>query len=249
MRVQVKGKIFRICHVWFEDYIPDIINSDITIFHNSNVKCDNKSKEFFSLKSDLSQSIDELSKLFSKTTRNEINRAQKDGFVSKYYTCEQLKSDNSILYSFGDTYHQLYNEKNIKNMFLNFNEINSYIENNHFLLSVSIFNDVPVIYHSYILDSKNARLLHSCSNFRTLDSLIKNSISRANRMLHKDDFIYLKKLGIKEYDWGGISSFDTPNGIDNFKMSFGGEHIKYYYIRIENNIKAKLLNRIISLKH
>ena len=32
------------------------------------------------------------------------------------------------------------------------------------------------------------------------------------------------------YDWGGISDFDNPNGIDEFKLKFGGDKITYYNV-------------------
>ena len=34
--------------------------------------------------------------------------------------------------------------------------------------------------------------------------------------------VLVEKNKIKLLDWGGISSIETPNGIDNFKMGFGG---------------------------
>ncbi|WP_242886157.1 hypothetical protein [Faecalibacterium sp. BCRC 81149] len=38
----------------------------------------------------------------------------------------------------------------------------------------------------------------------------------------------LKEMGVKEYDWGGIASCDEPNGIDRFKMPFGGRYNEDY---------------------
>ena len=35
-------------------------------------------------------------------------------------------------------------------------------------------------------------------------------------------------MGVKEYDWGGIASCDEPNGIDRFKMPFGGRYNEDY---------------------
>lgn len=32
-------------------------------------------------------------------------------------------------------------------------------------------------------------------------------------------------MGVKEYDWGGMASYESPNGINKFRMSFGGEYL------------------------
>lgn len=53
------------------------------------------------------------------------------------------------------------------------------------------------------------------------DSAMRNAIGRANKYLHWHDWLLLKNIGVIEYDWGGIASYDNPNGIDKFKMSFG----------------------------
>ena len=47
------------------------------------------------------------------------------------------------------------------------------------------------------------------------------------------------------YDWGGLSSFDNPNGIDTFKMSFGGEKVIYYDETVIKSFKYKLLRKLL----
>ena len=49
-----------------------------------------------------------------------------------------------------------------------------------------------------------------------------------------------RKKGLIRYDWGGISDFDNPNGIDEFKLKFGGEKITYYNIFAGNTLLGKL---------
>lgn len=39
---------------------------------------------------------------------------------------------------------------------------------------------------------------------------------------------------------GGISSYSNPNGIDKFKMSFGGEYRKYFNVFAICSKKAKI---------
>ena len=89
-----------------------------------------------------------------------------------------------------------------------------------FIIYVNFFRMLLNKYHSCICDDKNIRLLHSCSEFRETDTAFRNAIGRANKYLHWKDMLYFINQHKEKYDWGGISSFDTPNGIDKFKMSF-----------------------------
>ncbi len=77
-----------------------------------------------------------------------------------------------------------------------------------------------------ICDREEARLLHSASCFRE-ESADQSLIGRANKRLHWEDIKYFKQKGLLRYDWGGISDFENPNGIDEFKLKFGGEKITY----------------------
>ena len=85
------------------------------------------------------------------------------------------------------------------------------------------------MFHSYIYDVHDARLLHSASCFRE-ESADQNLIGRANKKLQWEDMKYFKEQGVLRYDWGGISDFDNPNGIDEFKLKFGGDKITYYNV-------------------
>jgi len=57
--------------------------------------------------------------------------------------------------------------------------------------------------------------------------LNSTQVGMANKRLHWADIVHFKNFGLTTYDWGGISDFDNPNGIDNFKMKFGGNKIEY----------------------
>ena len=64
-------------------------------------------------------------------------------------------------------------------------------------------------------------------------------IGRANKRLHWEYIKYFKQKGLLRYDWGGISDFENPNGIDEFKLKFGGEKITYYNIFAGNTVLGK----------
>lgn len=47
-------------------------------------------------------------------------------------------------------------------------------------------------------------------------------------------------MGITQYDWGGIANPEEPNGIDQFKMGFGGEAASYYNVIIGVSLLGKI---------
>ena len=133
-----------------------------------------------------------------------------------------------------------YDSKNMGNQCLNTNELIGYALSNRLIVSCASIDGKTVVYHSYIFDDKNCRLLHSCSDFRTGDSSERNSIGRANKYLHWMDILSFKREGLIKYDWGGVASFEKPNGIDMFKEAFGGDRISYYNIYVPKTIRRKL---------
>ena len=94
------------------------------------------------------------------------------------------------------------------------------------------------------MDEKNARLLHSVSDFREREDA--SLIARSNKRLHWADMELFSSMGIEVYDWGGISSLEKPNGIDSFKMKFGGQLVTRYNVFLGRTILGKLA--ILALK-
>ncbi|MBQ2936393.1 MAG: hypothetical protein IJD96_09185, partial [Lachnospiraceae bacterium] len=72
------------------------------------------------------------------------------------------------------------------------------------------------------------------------ESADQSMIGRANKRLHWEDMKYFKEKGLVRYDWGGISDFENPNGIDEFKLKFGGDKITYYNVFTGNSLLGKL---------
>ena len=82
--------------------------------------------------------------------------------------------------------------------------------------------DEIINYHVYLFDEPmgKVRLLYS---FNT-----KNVSVPVNKVHTWFDIKAFQEMGMSEYDFGGISSFDQPNGIDKFKLSFGGTRDNYH---------------------
>lgn len=249
-RFLVRGKYFTTEHIWFEEGIQSNIISDYKIIHGSSIQISdlhgykNNIYKQETLITDLSYSEDELFSCLNRTLRYQINRSKRENISTKVWNSKDIEKDIKILNNFSQIYENMYKEKGMSGRRLNLNELKEYIKRDAITITTASIDDKIVIFHSYIHDNKHVRLLHSCSEFRATDNVMRNAIGRANKYLHWNDLIYFKQIGIKEYDWGGIASFDNPNGIDKFKMSFGGLHKVYYNIRYICSWRAKLYAKI-----
>lgn len=246
----VKSKHFTTKHIWFENQI-DKINAgggDRLIIHGYPVqkemvgwfKCNATPQE--TLISDISLDEDELWSITTKTVRNEINRSKRENVGVSVY--RGGKVSDGLLNQFNIMYHDMYEEKGMPGHYLPINELKEYADKNALIITTFEIEGNTVVYHSYLTDGYHSRFLHSCSEFRVADKAMRNAIGRANKYLHWNDWLYLKHSGIIEYDWGGISSYENPNGIDKFKMSFGGQYKKYYNLYSDCSLAARTYSEI-----
>ena len=187
---------------------------------------------------DLLQDEDTIFENIRKNVKYEINRCIKENILFKIYTSEDLRKNSSIVSEFEKVYNMMYTQKGMSTR-LNLDIVNEYIDKNSFILTAAS-NGTNLCYHAYITDSTIVRLLYSCSTFRDENQEEKNLVARANKFLHWEDLKYFKSIGVSNYDFGGVTSFDNPNGIDKFKMAFGGSNIEYYNITISKTLKGKL---------
>lgn len=215
MQILSKGKLFTTNNVWFENAGSiDIerMKCDKVYINANPVKLSRIGKyqcrahKQMTLISDLSLPEDELRSVLGKTVRNEINRSRREGVGVKTY--RSVEVNDALLDEFDTMYRKMYAEKGIRSTGLNKRELKAYRDNDALLVSAATIDNTPVVYHSYVFDSIHSRFLHSCSEFRSLDNDTRNSIGRANKYLHWNDWLVLKDMGVKEYDWGGIASYN-----------------------------------------
>lgn len=191
----------------------------------------------YSLITNLSDDDESIYNSFRKNVKYEIRRSEKDGDYFKVYIGEEI--DEDMMRSFGDVFEKMYSEKGITCSY-NYKLAKKCIDCNCLVYSVGYHCHTPLVYHSYIIDDNNARLYQSCSLFRDGDKREKQIIGGLNRALHWHDIKFFKQKGMKKYDWGGVSDPDNPNGIDLFKIGFGGEPIEYYNLSFPVSLKGKL---------
>ena len=117
--------------------------------------------------------------------------------------------------------------------------VKEYLLHNNLILTIAYFNDDKIAQHVYVCDDINAKLLYSVSIFRN-EGLDKNLIGRANKGLHWFDILNFKSQKKQTLDWGGVTSFVSPNGIDKFKMGFGTEQLTTYNLTVGLSLLGKL---------
>ncbi len=246
MRIDIKGKFFNHKDVWFEDIdcINSISNCDYAIVHavafpktliNNRFIIINKQN---SLITDLSGSIENLK--INKTFNYHIKRAKKEDVVIEFFNSSEIMKNYILLQEFASMYEEMYREKGVSSK-LNLSMLKQYAEQNKLMISTASINKSRTVFHAYVFYGNNSRLLFSCSNFRIQDKETCKAIGRANKYLHWCDMEYLKSIGVTVYDWGGIHSFKEPNGIDQFKLAFGGKPITYYNLIVPISFRYKLI--------
>lgn len=195
----------------------------------------------YTLITNLCMSDDEILRQFSQTIRYEIKRSLTDDISIQFYTYKDLRNNFSIVVDFKNTflnYCVICNNQALKKVY-DEQKIRSYIDNECVFLSKADFDNGKV-YHLYIYDKNNALLVYSASDHRK-NEIDRNLAGRANKLLHYKDMLQLKIMGLSYYDWGNVASFELPNGIDKFKMSFGGTRKKVYSYFVGNSLLGKFL--------
>lgn len=247
LRMIDRSRMFSLERIWFpEDGCG--LDSESDIVRLLRVRSDHAEYKGsineinYTLISNLDESEGELFSKMRRSYRAQIRRCADDGDVAvSMYEAANLKEAPSIIRDFCDTYMTFCASSKMPGLkkFFDARKINSYIENNCITVSRAAFKNGSV-YHLYVHDDKNTVILYSASDFRNKD-VDSNLAGRANKFLHYKDMMYFKAHGLRSYDWGNISSPIEPNGVDNFKIAFGGEKTAVYNIFLGNSLSGKIL--------
>jgi hypothetical protein len=107
--------------------------------------------------------------------------------------------------------------------------------------------------HAYFFDQRRARLSHSASLFRLEgDSADRNRIGRTNRLLHWEDIVGFRELGVTSYDFGGWYTGERDEAllrINSFKEEFGGSVVHEWDVFRPGTVRGRLYLRIRDLVH
>lgn len=199
--------------------------------------------------SDLNKSIEEILDSSTKTVKYEVNKCEKEDINISFYTALDLKNNKALVDEFETAYLDFAKELGLKEVEEAYqrSKIDNYIECDCILLTKAEKEGVSV-YHVYSCGGQECVLNYSVSNFR-IDPTKRNLAGRMNKLLHIKDMGWFKKHGYTLYDWGNISSSENPNGIDKFKMSFGGDVVTVYNSFVGNSFLGKVLVVLYKLLH
>jgi len=234
-----KNGLIPIRHVWFANEKLQTSNF-ITFYHGvsrpfiTSVRKRKHVEKQYSLQIDLNLDEERLFEQMRKNVRYEIRRSNKEGIIIKHFTSKEISKE--LLNRFEVTYNEMYLDKR---MAVKYNRrlVEAYMDDNCIEFSVGFAQGIPMVFHSYIVDTEIARFFYSTSPLRKQD-VDRSLVSRVNRYQHWSDICYFKRLAYKIYDFGGISNPQMPNGIDNFKLGFGGNIVEYYNLVVYSGLLA-----------
>lgn len=246
--ISYQKKYLKVNQIWYpkDTAISELLGqkrkADILFVHGVSIE-ETKGRfrdwqEFHTCVNDITIAEEEMLTAINKAVRYQFRRSEKDNIEIRFYTKKDIESMPELISTFADLYERMYQSKGSDTK-LNRSAVKKYLDADGILFSAVWHEGEMLVFHSYICDDTEARLLHSASCFRE-ESADQSMIGRANKRLHWEDILYFKKKGLLRYDWGGISDFENPNGIDEFKLKFGGEKITYYNVFAGNTLLGKL---------
>ena len=240
-------KFLKVNQIWYpgsstvESLLKEKRPADILFVHGAPIEETKGSfrgwQEYHTCRNDLTVSEEDMLANINKAVKYQFRRSEKDNIEIAFYTKEDIEKNPQLIETFRDIYERMYRSKGSDTK-LNVTAIERYLAADGIVFSAAIYEGEVLVFHSYICDKEETRLLHSASCFRE-ESADQSMIGRANKRLHWEDIKYFKQKGLLRYDWGGISDFENPNGIDEFKLKFGGEKITYYNIFAGNTVLGK----------
>jgi len=240
-----KNGLIPIRHVWFDNEGLES-SACITFYHGvsrpfaTSVRKRKKVEKQYSLQIDLTLNAEAILEQMRKNVRYEIRRSNKEAIIIKHFTSKEIPQE--LLNRFEVTYNEMYRDKGLAVKY-NCRLVEAYMQDNCIEFSVGFAQGTPIVFHSYIVDTSTARFFYSTSPLRKkgVDSSL---VSRVNRYQHWSDICYFKQLGYKIYDFGGISNPQKPNGIDNFKLGFGGNIVEYYNLVVYSGLFGAMYSLI-----
>lgn len=249
-----KKKFFTINQIWYpkEKTITGLLQekrkADVIFVHGVDFAQTKGAfrgyQEYHTSTNDLTMSEEDMLTQINKAVKYQFRRSEKDDIEIRFYTKSDVVKNPELLTQVADVYERMYQSKGSDTKF-NMAAVKEYLEADSLVFSTVWHENELLVFHSYVCNDEDTRLLHSASCFRE-ESADQSMIGRANKRLHWEDIKYFKAQGLLRYDWGGISDFENPNGIDEFKLKFGGEKTTYYNVFAGNTMLGKLI--ILAMK-
>lgn len=249
LKFKFKRSIFSVCESAFGS-IKDCNQSDcdVVYMHSndttfSEIPKGSVAKKQATLLNDLLQNEEELLLKIKKNCKYEIRRAERENAICAFYDRETIQSGSNVIQNFCETYNNMFAVKGLSGYSFNMPLVSAGMKTGNVVITTcSDEQDARLcVYHAYLCDGESCVLMYSASPVWDSQEKEKiNAIGRMNKLLHWNDMKEFKARGYSRYEWGGIADPDNPNGIDRFKMEFGGEVKQYYNYIVPRSLLGKL---------
>lgn len=224
--VSKKNKGIPIIDCWYAEHA--IVMNGVIRYQEAEKPIGARAERFETLLSDLREDEAAILSHYSGNCKYKVHRAPREGVVCTAKYGKEITEQDIVVFT--DFLEQFWASKGVS-----FHEkekcramMRQYTSVGAFALTAASVGDKLLVYHTYVVSEKRARLYHSASQFRTDESITTNIVGFANRYLHYQDMLFFKKMGKEQYDWGGAGRTEDVESITRFKESFGGVPAVFY---------------------
>ena len=202
---------------------PDVVLLDGLTGWSSNKETEKGSGLTYLFRFDGVKSHEDLFCKLRKQYRKEIRHCSARAKID-FFTSDQITT--GLLREFAKVANEMYSSIGLKTR-VKIRLFRAHANAGALMISRSSSDGVAYTYHAYVVDGKHATSWMAGDVFRKkgIDRKLAGQIHKYHKYM---DLCWFFDRGYEDYDWGGISSFEHPNGIDEFKMGFPGEkHVTY----------------------
>jgi CelD/BcsL family acetyltransferase involved in cellulose biosynthesis len=240
--ITYKSRFLRRAEVWFDNQPPVAAQSvDWILYHQRTRPVPGaKSRSFYTLLVDLSQSPEQLLSQLSEDTAYKIRRARERDKI--FCECCDPR-DRAVMNRFEQVHKAFAAMKGLPR--LNRTRLENLATAG--LLDISVARDAQgnvLVFHANYRDPLRATQLELPSLYRALpNSHARNFVGRANRYLTWSDILRYKELGLKFFDFGGwhLGNDHELLNINDFKRGFGGTVVREYQCEQILTLKGRLV--------
>ncbi len=254
LKVTYRKSLLRLTHIWFYngEKMPGGGAGDLLFFHGLEEVpswVSNKRNEYTqkTIVKDLTATEEEIWGTLGKHLRSYIKRNAKEGIVVAFYDASAMRQDSSVLKKVAALFEKMYTDKGMKNAF-NYSLAQKYIDANGLCIATVSINNEIVGFDAIVHDQKTARLWMTAFDFRN-ENHDSQLLSRSHQNLDWQMLMWCKQKGIMQFDFGGVNSFDNPNGIAKFKMAFNGAETEYINVIAPHTIIGQIAFLVMQLKN
>jgi hypothetical protein len=151
-------------------------------------------EELWTFLLDLEKPEAELFSHVRKNTRYEINRARNKDNIEHTALLEKGEKNEEKLNRYIAFFNAFADSKQRSR--IRFSDLEQFYNNGTLCVRSASVGNEPLTMHAYVISDNTARLYQSSSLFRdSQDGEYRNLVGRANRFLHWEDMLYVKRMG------------------------------------------------------